>query len=87
MRGRALPDPAWKARQAYIRATRRGSKKHSTPAEKLALLDAATAAIPQRAPNARCPFCAKTFPDNVAWVAHVREVHPAEAQRMDRNAR
>ncbi len=41
-----MPDPLWKAQQAFIRATRRGSKKHATPEEKLKLLDAAMTAIP-----------------------------------------
>ncbi len=40
------PDPTWKAQQAFIRATRRGSKKRTTMDMKLKLLDAATAAIP-----------------------------------------
>lgn len=44
---RLAPDPTWKARQAFIRATRRGSKKHTSMEGKLALLDAATSAIPQ----------------------------------------
>lgn len=43
---RHAPDPTWKAQQAFIRATRRGSKKHATMEKKLELLDAATTAIP-----------------------------------------
>lgn len=45
-RNKHAPDPTWKLRQKFIRATRRGSKKHSTMAQKLELLDSATAAIP-----------------------------------------
>lgn len=41
-----LPDSTWKAQQAFIRATRRGSKKRSTMEDKLQLLTAATTAIP-----------------------------------------
>lgn len=44
---RFAPDPTWKAQQAFIRATRRGSKKHSSMEKKLELLDSATAAIPR----------------------------------------
>lgn len=40
------PDPTWKAQQAFIRATRRGSKKHTSMEQKLVLLDAAQSAIP-----------------------------------------
>lgn len=47
-RNSAAPDPTWKAQQAFIRATRRGSKKHTTPEQKLKLLDAALAAIPSK---------------------------------------
>ncbi len=43
---RRAPDPTWKAQQAFIRATRRGSKKHTSMPDKLKLLDAATSAIP-----------------------------------------
>lgn len=41
-----MPDATWKAQQAFIRATRRGSKKHSGMSAKLELLDSATKAIP-----------------------------------------
>lgn len=40
------PDPTWKAQQAFIRATRRGSKKHASTEEKAQLLNTALAAIP-----------------------------------------
>lgn len=40
------PDPTWKAQQAFIRATRRGSKKHATMEDKADLLNTALSAIP-----------------------------------------
>lgn len=40
------PDPTWKAQQAFIRATRRGSQKHSGMERKGELLIAALDAIP-----------------------------------------
>ncbi len=45
-RNKNAPDPCWKQQQAFIRATRRGSKKRTTNEEKLKLLDAAQSAIP-----------------------------------------
>lgn len=92
-RNASMPDPHWKAQQAYIRATRRGSKKHATPEQKLALLDGAIAVIPKprRVGESACPFClpvgSVTFKDAVAWNLHVRAVHPADAERLDAEAR
>lgn len=48
-RTKHAPDPTWRAQQAFIRATRRGSKKHASMERKLELLDGATTAIPQPA--------------------------------------
>ncbi len=44
---KSMPDPTRKAQLAFIRATRRGSKKHTSMRQKLELLDSATKAIPQ----------------------------------------
>jgi len=44
-RNSAAPDPQWKLQQAFIRATRRGSKKRTTMEERGELLLAATEAI------------------------------------------
>lgn len=92
-----LPDPTWKAKQAYMRATRRGSKKHASMEEKLKLLDDAekvfgqpAAAKPPTTGAGACPYCipvgSAVFASNVEWVAHVRATHPTQAALLDARA-
>ncbi len=56
-----MPDPQWKQQQAFIRATRRHSKKRSSPEEKLKLLDSALEAIPpaKKVPHVEAQTAAK----------------------------
>ncbi len=45
MKQRPMPDPAFKARMAYARAIRRGSRKHVTPEVFRATVEEAKAAV------------------------------------------
>lgn len=78
-----LPDSTWKAQQAFIRATRRGSKKHTAMPEKLALLDAATSAIPAPTKLEAFDLTRKRLAEESAAIA--RE-HQTQADEMKRRA-